>query len=256
MLSLRRRLLETQARLEETEQRYTDIKDSFSRYVSTEVVDAIAKEPGKVKLGGEEREVTVLFADIESYSTLAEAMSPTEVIGFLNDYFEEMTAVILEEKGMINEFEGDGILAIFGAPLNLDGHASHALRAARKMLGRVEMINQRWEESGELARWRSAGVESLRIRIGLHSGTVVSGNVGSTLRMKYAVIGDTVNVAARVEALNKTLGTTLLLTSITRDKLEPDEQMADLVPLGSHPVKGRVEALEVWTQRPGEQVEQ
>jgi adenylate cyclase len=74
--------------------------------------------------------------------------------------------------------------------------------------------------------------------------------------MKYAVIGDTVNVAARVEALNKTLGTTLLLTSITRDKLEPDEQMADLVPLGSHPVKGRVEALEVWTQRPGEQVEQ
>ena len=200
-----------------------------------------------MKLGGEERDVTVLFADIESYSTLAESMSPTEVIGFLNDYFQEMTGVILDCDGMINEFEGDGILAIFGAPLELPNHASHALIAARKMLERVETINQRWEASGELARWRSAGVQRLRVRIGLHSGAVVSGNVGSQLRMKYAVIGDTVNVAARVETLNKTLGTTLLLSSTTREKLRPEERTNDLISLGSHPVKGRTGMLDVWS---------
>jgi adenylate cyclase len=145
---------------------------------------------------------------------------------------------------MINEFEGDGILAIFGAPLDLPDHAVEAVRAGRAMLEAVEALNATWADDGTLAKWRDSGVQRLAIRVGLHTGTVVAGNVGSEARIKYAVIGDTVNVAARVEALNKTLGTPMLLTGETARAL--GDSAPALQPMGAHAVKGRVEPVEVF----------
>jgi class 3 adenylate cyclase len=245
VIDLRARLAQTEAMLVESEQRFADVRDVFSRYVSPEVVAQIVEDPSKVSLGGEEREVTVLFADIAGYSSLAEVLAPTEIIDLLNQYFERTATPILGRQGMINEFEGDGILAIFGAPLALSDHASQALGAAREMLDAVEQLNAEWAADGTLARWQPSGVERLRIRIGIHSGLVVAGNVGNEARIKYAVIGDTVNVAARVEALNKTLNTSLLVTAEVLAQMGADAPR--LEPRGAHRVKGRTEPVEVFT---------
>ena len=245
VIDLRAKLAHTEAMLVESEQRFQDVRDVFSRYVSPEVVTQIVADPSKVTLGGEEREVTVLFADIAGYSSLAEVLAPTEIIGLLNQYFEVTATPILAREGMINEFEGDGILAIFGAPLALEDHAAQALEAAREMLAAVEGLNETWAADGTLARWRPSGVDRLRIRIGIHSGPVVAGNVGNEARIKYAVIGDTVNVAARVEALNKTLETSLLVTSEVL--AEMGEEAPEMTPQGAHSVKGRTEPVEVFT---------
>ena len=192
--------------------------------------------------------MTILFADIRGYSTLAEALAPTEVIGLLNDYFKGVTRVILENKGMINEFEGDAVLAVFGAPLELENHAELAVNSALGMLDAVRDLNAVWEDDGTAARWRGAGVDGLAIRIGIHTGEVVAGNIGSEARTKYAVIGDTVNTASRVEGLNKTLQTSVLLTSTTRAAvLARSTVVPPLVDMGSHVVKGRTEPVRVFT---------
>ena len=244
VIDLRARLAKTEARLVESQQRLRDVSDVFSRYVSPEVVKRIVNDPSNVALGGEEREVSVLFADIAGYSSLSEVLSPTEIIGLLNRYFERTAPPILSRQGMINEFEGDGILAIFGAPLARQDHATQALSAAREMLDAVEELNTEWRTDGTLERWKPSGIERLRIRIGIHSGKVVAGNIGHEARIKYAVIGDTVNVASRVEALNKRLGTQLLVTSETVAMLKerPDELRSQ----GLHSVKGRAEPVEVF----------
>ena len=244
VIDLRARLELTQARLVEAERHFADVQDVFERYVSPEVVAQILEDPSAVALGGEEREVSVLFSDIAGYSSISEVLSPTEIIDLLNQYFQQMTHPILARRGMINEFEGDGILAIFGAPLSISNHAQAAVDAAVEMLEAVEALNATWEADGTLDKWRPCGVERLRVRIGIHSGPVVAGNVGSDARIKYAVIGDTVNVAARVEALNKTLGTSLLLTAETAGELDKTRA---LKPQGAHVVKGRNEPVEVFS---------
>ena len=245
VIDLRARLEKAEAKLVESEQRLEEIRGIFSRYVSPEVVNQIVKDPSALSLGGEEREVTVLFADIAGYSSISELLSPTEIIGLLNRYFERTATPILNRQGMINEFEGDGILAIFGAPLSMDDHAEQALLAACEMLDAVDQLNDEWRVDGILERWEPCGIKALRIRIGIHTGRVVAGNVGHEARIKYAVIGDTVNVASRVEALNKTLETQLLVTADTLAKL--GASAPKLASRGAHRVKGRSEPVEVFT---------
>jgi len=243
ILDLRRQVEEVQQQLQAQRQAYRFIRETFSRYVSPQVVEELVADPGKVELGGELREVTVLFADIRGYSTLSEKLSPTEIIGLLNTYFEEVGQCVLDAGGMINEIEGDGILAVFGAPLPAPDHADRALNAARAMLEAVERLNARWEEDGTLARFAEVGWDRLAIRIGVHTGDVVVGNVGTKDRVKYAVIGDTVNTAARVEGLNKELGTPMLCTSSTADRLQRRVPLEDK---GAHKVKGREERVQVY----------
>ena len=245
---LKRQVREIQAELTAQREKLQQLKNTFGRYVSNEVVQALLEDPRKLELGGELRHVTILFADIRGYSTLAEALAPTEVIGLLNDYFKGVTRVILENKGMINEFEGDAVLAVFGAPLELENHAELAVNSALGMLDAVRDLNAVWEDDGTAARWRGAGVDGLAIRIGIHTGEVVAGNIGSEARTKYAVIGDTVNTASRVEGLNKTLQTSVLLTSTTRAAvLARSTVVPPLVDMGSHVVKGRTEPVRVFT---------
>ena len=240
IIALRRRVAVAEAQLEE-------LRGTFSRYVSAEVVDELLGDPSKMKLGGELRQVTILFADIRGYTSLAEALEPMEVIGILNQYFDRMTPVILDQKGMINEFEGDAVLAVFGAPNVLEDHAERAVRTAVEMLNGVDALNQEWEQDGTLERWRSFGLRKLAIRIGLHSGPVIAGNIGSVLRTKYGVIGDTVNTTSRVEHLNKALGTSLLLTSATRESMAGCGVTLPLVDMGSHEARGRAERVWVYT---------
>ncbi|MFT5432506.1 MAG: class 3 adenylate cyclase, partial [Myxococcota bacterium] len=250
ILDLRRRVEEVEAMLVKEKEAYRSIRKTFSRYVSAEVVNTLLDDPSRLELGGELRDVTVLFADIRGYSTLAESLEPTEIIDILNRYFEQVTGVILAERGMINEFEGDGVLAVFGAPNDLADHAVRAVRAGIGMLDAVVRLNEEWKRDGTTARWRRCGIDGLAIRIGIHSGPVVAGNIGTHARTKYAVIGDTVNIAARVEGLNKILETQLLLTHSTVVLVSSESDEFAFGQLGTHAVKGRQEAVTVYTVVP------
>jgi class 3 adenylate cyclase/uncharacterized PurR-regulated membrane protein YhhQ (DUF165 family) len=237
-------IVDLRNKMRELEERYNYVRDSFSKYVSTDVVDRLLDDPEKIKLGGELREVTVLFADVRGYSTLSEKMDPRRVIRILNEYFGEVGEVVLEHDGMINEFEGDGILAVFGAPVDLEDHAQKAVACAREMLRKVELLNQRWVEDGTVEHFREVGLEGIGTRVGVHTGMAVAGNIGTGTRIKYAVIGDTVNTAARVEGLVKSLGESMLFTEQTRAKL-PDD--LDVIDKGEHMVKGREQPVRVFT---------
>ncbi len=222
------------------------IRDTFGRYVSREVARAILSGPEAARLGGDQREVTVLFSDVRGYSTLSERLPPATVVSLMNEYFGAMSEIIEAYGGTVIEFLGDGILVAFGAPGDLPAHAERAVTCALAMQRRLLDLNTGWERSGVAKLWREHGVERLGARIGVHSGPVVAGNLGSPRRMKYAVIGDTVNVASRVEGLNNALGTEVLLTAETFARLPP-ELAARARDLGEHPVKGRTHPVRVYT---------
>ena len=220
------------------------IRSTFGRYVSEDVAKRILSSKDGARMGGEEREVTVLFSDLKSYSTISETLGPTEVVDFLNEYLTVMNAEIDRHGGCIIEFLGDAILAVFGAPSELEGHPAAALRCAMAMRDALAKFNQKMNDEHR-APWQKKGMASLGQRIGIHTGTVVAGNLGSKVRVKYAVIGDAVNVASRCEGLNKTLGTEILCTGATRALL-PDDLKARLKDMGAHPVKGREQPVPVY----------
>jgi adenylate cyclase len=226
------------------------IRSAFGRYVSEDVARVILSRPEGTELGGQQREVTILFSDLRGYSTITEKMSPADVVGLLNEYFGAMSEIVEAHGGVVIEFLGDAILAVFNAPTEVDRHAEAAVRAALAIEAHGEELNKGWEASGRAELWKAHGIEALRSRIGLHTGRVVVGNLGNKTRMKYAVIGDTVNTAARVQTLNDSLGTFVLLTEQVRAELG-EELRAQLIDRGEHAVKGRERAVHVYTVSPG-----
>jgi len=221
------------------------IRATFGRYVSEEVARRVLASDDAARLGGEEREVTILFTDIRSYSTISEHLTPTQVIEMLNAYLDGMNTLIDAHGGCVIEFLGDAILAAFGAPGDVEDHASQAALCAIEMRKKLGELNVVWEKSGFARRWKDNGVQELVARIGVHSGRVIAGNMGSAARVKYAVIGDAVNVASRVENLNERLGSTLLITQETYNRLRP-EVRAKFEDFGAHEVKGRSRPVEVY----------
>jgi len=219
------------------------IRSTFGRYVSEDVAKRVLGKGGG-KMGGEVREVTVLFSDLKGYSTISETLSPTETVEFLNEYLEVMNAEIDKEGGCIIEFLGDAILAVFGAPAELDNHPEKAMRCAMAMREALKGFNEKMNAEGR-APWQKKGMEGLGQRIGIHTGNVVAGNLGSKVRVKYAVIGDAVNVASRCEGLNKVIGTEILCTSSTHELLSEDLK-AKLTDRGAHDVKGRSQKVTVF----------
>ncbi len=187
------------------------LRQAFGTYVSPSLVEAIIARPDRLQLGGEEVEVTVLFADLERFSTFSEDMAPRELISLLNDYFSAMTEVILAHQGTLDKYIGDSLMALWGAPLPLVQHASLACQAALQMQATLRSL--RWD-------WRVRGLPPLMARIGLHSGPVIAGNVGSRQRFNYTVMGDTVNLASRLEEANKQYGTEILLSEATYRRLD------------------------------------
>lgn len=207
-------------------------REAFGRYVSSDVAaQVLAQAPS---LEGERREVSVLFSDLRGFTTISETMAPDKVAAHLTEYFDAMTAAIFRHRGMVNDFIGDAVMAIFGAPLADPDHALHAVKAAADMERALAGLNE---------RWKAVGLPVLRMGIGVHTGEVFAGNVGGRARMKYTIVGDPVNVASRVEGLNKETGTTVLITEATRVLLGDRIDVRDC---GAIPVKGRNEPVRVW----------
>jgi class 3 adenylate cyclase len=214
------------------------VKDTFGRYVTRQVLDEILN--GKVQLGGELRRATVLFSDIRGFTSLSENLPPGEVVRFLNRYLDIMVDVIIEQRGTIDKFIGDAIMASFGVPLSAGGEADDALRAVRAALGMISRL-EAWNRERQ-----AAGEQPIDIGIGLHTGDVVAGNIGSTKKMEYTVIGDTVNTSSRIEQLNKHFGTRLLVSAETHAlvagqvvarELDPIEVKGKALPLRLYEVK-------------------
>ena len=182
------------------------VRDAFRRYLHPRLVEELAREPGRLALGGESRELTVLFADIRNFTGLAERLPADRLVALLNRYFTAMTRVVQAEDGMLDKFLGDGLLAVFGAPLPRPDHAARACRAALAMRRALTSLN---------AEWAAEGLPELQIGIGVNTGRMVIGNMGSEQRFDYTVVGDEVNVAARLETASKEAGADVLASEAT-----------------------------------------
>ncbi len=220
------------------------IRAMFGRYVSEDVAKKLLADRGNSAFDGEERVVTVLFSDLRGYSTLSEELAPTEVLALMNQYLEAMSPAITEHGGCVIEYLGDGILAVFGAPNDVPDHPAQAVRCAFAMRERLKALNAEWDAAGRSAHWKARGIERLTSRVGIHTGRVVAGSLGSHVRMKYAILGDTVNLAARLEGLNSVLGTDVLVSDEVL-RLLPAELAQRFVAKGEHFVKGRAQAVRV-----------
>lgn len=218
--------------IEEREKR--ELKAAFSKYVSSDVLQEIMKNPAKIALGGEEREITVLFSDIRGFTTLSEKTTPKELVRILNKYFTAMTNEILKHHGVLDKYIGDAIMAFWGAPLADADQAKNALLAARGMAERLKAVNRELAERGD---------PTIAIGIGIYTGPAIVGNMGSEERFDYTAMGDTVNVASRLEGLNKEYKTTLIVGESTKNKLG-EEFRAKF--LGAVPVKGRSEPVRIY----------
>jgi adenylate cyclase len=208
------------------------VKEVFGRYIATQVSDRILS--GEVNLGGEARVVTILFSDIRNFTTMSEDMTPQQVVSFLNAYFSEMVEAVFDQGGILDKFLGDGLMAVFGSLDDQPDHAARAVRAALRMKALLGKIN------GERA---VAGKPPVSIGIGIHTAEVIVGNIGSTKRLEYTVIGDGVNTSSRVQALNKEFGTTILITENTYAAV--DGQF-DCREMPATPLRGKHRALKFY----------
>jgi adenylate cyclase len=208
------------------------LREALGRYVSPEVAARVERNPEE--LAGERREVSILFSDLRGFTTLSERMAPEKMAARLTEYFDAMTAAIFDHRGMVNDFVGDAIMAVFGAPLDDPDHARHAVESALAMQRALEGLNRRWQ---------SEGLPPLRMGLGVHTGEVFAGNVGREGKVKYAVVGDTVNLASRVEGLNKDLGTVMLVTEAVYQRAASEVRVTDR---GLVQVKGRQEPVRIY----------
>lgn len=182
------------------------IKNAFQMYLSPEFVNILLKKPDLLFLGGVEREMTILFSDLQGFTTLSEGMSPTELVALLNEYLDGMTTILLGHGGTLDKYEGDAIMAFWGAPLEQSDHARRAVTAALEMWGFSENLSQQFQQQGK---------PTIKTRIGINSGKAVVGNIGSERRFNYTIIGDEVNLASRLEGANKQYGTYLMISHST-----------------------------------------
>lgn len=188
------------------------IRGAFSHYLSTEVINDLIDDPNRLALGGEERELTAIFTDIKGFSTISEKLTPTELVSLLNTYLTEMSDIILDQKGTIDKYEGDAIISFFGAPINLPNHAEKACSAAIKMRDTEVHLNEKLMNEGKTP-------SPILTRIGVNTGPMVVGNMGTSKKMDYTIMGSDVNLASRLEGVNKQYGTQILISGATKKEL-------------------------------------
>ena len=215
--------------------RAQSIKGAFSKYVSAHVVEQMIAHPEKLRLGGERREVTLLFSDLSGFTSFSEQLPPDVVAHVINTYLSAMTKVIMDEEGTVDKFIGDAVMAFWGAPLEEPRHARRAVRAAIGMQKAMEALQP---------EYRAMGVTSAGLRIGLNSGTAVIGNIGSEDRLEYTALGDTVNLASRLEGVNKLYGTKILLSEATAEALHGE---IPLRPVDRVRVMGKALPVHIFT---------
>ena len=215
------------------------VRDVFSRFVPSEVVDdVLARTDKNLRLGGVERDCTVLFSDLRGFTSFSETQPAARVIEVVNYYLNEMSEAILAAGGTLIAYMGDGIMAVFGAPLDQEDHADRAVAAAREMVGpRLAHFNAWLAEQGF--------AHSFAMGVGLNSGAVMAGNVGSEQRVEYTAIGDTTNTASRLEGMTKGSGAMIFIADSTRERMHTE--LEELVRVGEFEVRGRAAKLTVWT---------
>ena len=214
------------------------VKKLFSRYVSKDVYDQLVANPSLAALGGARRHMTVLFSDIRGFTTMSEKGTPEDVVKQLNQLFTRMVAVVFEHRGTVDKFVGDMIMALYGAPLDDEDHAEHAVQTALAMIRTLQEMNEEWARDGK---------PQLDIGIGINTGDMIAGNVGSETIMSYTVIGDAVNLGARLESLNKDYGTRIIISEATRARLKG---RYDIHPLGDVIVKGKSQPVAIFEVKP------
>jgi adenylate cyclase len=213
-------------------------RDLFARFVPEDVVDEVIGNTEDLRLGGEEREITVMFTDIRGFTSFSESMPPAKVIEILNRYLSGMSDAILDHGGTLCAFMGDGILAVFGSPVHQPDHADRALSAA------LELLTERLPDFNEWMAAQGYGA-GFNMGVGINSGECLAGNVGSERRLEYTVIGDVVNTASRIEGISKDTPYQLLLAESTRLLLQNEPE--GLIDLGEFDVRGRAAKTKLWT---------
>ena len=220
------------------ERQRRELRRLFESYMSPAVVERIVENPDRIVLAGERRDVTVLFSDIEGFTTMSEKLEPEEVVHLLNAYLTPMTELVFQHSGILDKYIGDAVMAIFGAPIDLADHADQACRTALEMIRALSRLKD--------DEWLSRGWPDIRIRIGINSGPMAVGDMGSSLHRDYTAIGDGVNLASRLEDLSKTYGTRILLSEFTRERLVSPFVLREIDIVQ---VRGRREPVRVYELR-------
>lgn len=212
------------------------IRRGFEQYVAPAVVAELTNHPEKLSLGGEERTLSILFSDIRGFTTISEKLTPSQLMNQLNEYFEEMSEAVMERQGLVDKYIGDAVMAFWGAPLVDPDHAKNACESVLAMMAALDRLNERWAKEGKPA---------FKIGVGISTGDVVVGNMGSKRRFNYSIIGDEVNFSARIEGLTKQYGVYCLLGQTTYEAIKdlphlPTRELDDVM------VKGKVEPRKIY----------
>ena len=218
--------------LEQRERQF--IEGAFGHFVNKDVVKQIQKDPNMLKLGGEKREITVFFSDIAGFTTISEQLKPEELVKFLNEYLGAMTEIILAHQGTLDKYEGDAIMAFWNAPIPTADHQLHACLAALENQQRLTKLREKWAK---------LKLPELKVRIGLNSGEAVVGNMGSEDRFDYTAMGDNVNLASRLESINKQYGTYLIIAESTYEAVKDKVICRELDQIR---VKGKAEPVRIY----------
>jgi len=211
------------------------IRSAFSFYVAPSVVNEMLKNPEKLKLGGDKMELSVLFSDIRGFTSISEKMNPEDLVNLLNEYLTEMTNIVFKNDGTLDKYMGDAVMAIYGAPLYYEDHAVKACDSALEMLKKLEELNR---------KWTSEGKNRLDIGIGINTGPMMVGNMGSLQRFDYTVMGDSVNLGSRLEGANKSYGTNILISEYTYEKVKDRFVCMEV---DSVRVKGKALPVKIYT---------
>ena len=227
----------TKKRLHELERE--QVRDAFSRFIPEQIVDEVlARTDEDLRLAGVRRNATVMFGDLRGFTNFAQTMPADVVIDVLNEYLSEMSDAVLDHGGTLVAYMGDGIMAVFGAPIEIADHADRALEAGREMLReRLPRFN-RWLRENRFG-------DGFRMGVGVNSGAVMSGTVGSARRLEYAAVGDTTNTASRLESMTKEMPHSILIADRTRELLRRPHD--DLVFVDELEVRGREQRIRAWT---------
>ena len=210
------------------------IKQAMGKYLSQDVMQNVVKNIDNVKLGGKRANVTVLFSDIRGFTSMSEKLLPEEVSNILNEYFTEIEPIITKHNGVINKFIGDAVMAIFGEPIQDLNHPVNAVKCAYDMLKKVEELQEKWIFEGK---------PKIEIGIGINTGDAFVGNIGSEQRLEYTVIGDTVNLASRIEGYNKVYHTNLLVSSSTYKYIS---DIADVIKISEVSIRGKSKKMDIY----------
>jgi adenylate cyclase len=211
-----------------------ELKKAFSKYVSPVVVEELMKNPDKLKLGGERREITIFFSDIRGFTSISEKLSPEDLVKLLNEYLSEMTNIVMEKRGTVDKFIGDAVMAFWGAPLVEKKHAEQACEASLLMLDRLAELRE---------KWKSEGRPEINIGIGLNTGPAIIGNMGSLERFDYTAMGDTINLGSRLEGLTKQYGVQAIISESTEAKISDKFVVRKLDKVA---VKGKKEPIMIY----------